>query len=84
MFPNTEKPEEPKAEPMKEQAGPAVAQPAAPEQGENADAGEYQKGEAANMEADKATKELDQKVKAIEGELDKTLQDQQKETVNKY
>ena len=86
-----EKPEEPKSEPMKEHPNPAepehpaAAQPPVPDQGGDAQtAGEYQKGEGANTDADKATKELDQKVKEIEGELDKALQDQQKESVNKY
>ena len=90
-----ENPEAPKSEPMKEHPKPAEpeqpaehpagGQPQAPDQGGDAQtAGEYQKGEGANTDADKATKELDQKVKEIEGELDKALQDQQKESVNKY
>ena len=54
----------------------------APVTGDKADATQNKKGETANTEADKATKELDQKVKAIEGELEKTLQDQQKESVS--
>ena len=66
--------------------GPIVSAPAAdsyqaPAMGEKLDAAQNKKGETANTEADKATKELDQKVKAIEGELEKALQDQQKESV---
>ena len=73
-----EKSEGPKAEAPISAGG---SGPALPE-GNEAQEGENKKGEAAVQEADKATKELDQKVKAIEGELDNAIQDQQSETVN--